>query len=371
MTNNTQPTWFAVRDNAFVIGHHLWTGVDYLGEGGNLGATSGFIDGCAFRKSWFYFQQAQWSDSPMVHVTIGNGSTSNANLAEDWNQSGSVSVVTYTNCDSVDLYVNTTKIGTKKLSDFSSNYIMQWTNVPWSTGTIKAVGMKGGVQAAVDSIVTAGAAAKVTLKTNKTTLYADGEDVCCIEADIADANNTLIFKDSSTVSFSFTGAGRSLGIASGNWTSAEPFKATSRKAYHGKALIVIQSTMDTGTINVTVSSTGLTSANLTIKTVGQSISTALQRAVSMNPLETRAGLFTCTQNPGSKNVRVRYRVDVPGAISLSVISPSGRTISCLTNNYHKAGTYSLDWNPVNKSGVYFFVLKTNDNRMVRKEFLVR
>jgi len=54
--------------------------------------------------------------------------------------------------------------------------------------------MKGGVQAAVDSIVTAGAAAKVTLKTNKTTLYADGEDVCCIEADIADANNTLISK---------------------------------------------------------------------------------------------------------------------------------------------------------------------------------
>jgi len=112
----------------------------------------------------------------------------------------------------------------------------------------------------------------------------------------------------------------------------------------------------------------LTSANLTIKTVGQSISTALQRAVSMNPLETRAGLFTCTQNPGSKNVRVRYRVERPGAISLSVISPSGRTISCLTNNYHKAGTYSLDWNPVNKSGVYFFVLKTMTTGWSGKNF---
>jgi hypothetical protein len=64
-------------------------------------------------------------------------------------------------------------------------------------------------------------------------------------------------------------------------------------------------------------------------------------------------------------------VDVPGAVNLSVISPSGRTVSCLTNKYHKAGTYSMDWNPVNKSGVYFFVLKTNDNRMVRKEFLVQ
>jgi beta-galactosidase len=249
--------------------------------------------------------------------------------------------------------------------------VMQWTNVPWSTGTIKAVGMKGGVQAAVDSIVTAGAAAKVTLKTNKTTLYADGEDVCCIEADIADANNNFIFNSANTVSFSFTGAGRSLGIASGDWTSAEPFKATSRKAYHGKALIVIQSTMDTGTINVTVSSTGLTSANLAIKTVPQSTSTAIQRAFLAKPFETRAGLFTCTQNPGSKNVQVRYGVAVPGAVSLSVISPSGRTVSCLTNKYHKAGTYSLEWNPMSKSGVYFFVLKTNDNRMVRKEFLVQ
>ena len=31
------PTWFAVRNNAYDVGHHLWTGLDYLGEGGNLG----------------------------------------------------------------------------------------------------------------------------------------------------------------------------------------------------------------------------------------------------------------------------------------------------------------------------------------------
>ena len=370
MTNNTQPTWFAVRDNPFVIGHHLWTGVDYLGEGGNLGATSGFIDGCAFRKSWFYFQQAQWSDSPMVHVTIGNGSTSNANLAEDWNQSGPVSVVTYTNCDSVSLYVNTTKIGTSKLSSFP-NMVMQWTNVPWSTGVIKAIGMKGGVQAAIDSIVTAGPAAKVLLKPGKTTLEADGHDVSCIEVDITDANNNLIFKDSSMVQFTMTGQGRSLGIASGNWASAESFKATSRKAYHGKVLIVLQSTMDTGTINVTVSSTGLTSASLAIKTVPPSISTAVRGALSMKALGNRSGSLTWTRNPVRNSLRINYRVDEPGIISLSVISPSGRTVHCLTNSYHEAGTYSLDWNPVNKSGVYFFVLKTNNNRMVRKAFMVQ
>jgi hypothetical protein len=280
-------------------------------------------------------------------------------------------VVTYTNCESVDLYVNTTKIGTKNLSDFSKTWIMQWTAVPWSTGTIKAVGLKGGVQVAVDSIVTAGPAAKVLLKPSKTTLYADGEDVCCIEADIVDANNNLVFSATNQVSFTFTGAGRSLGIASGNWTSSESFKATSRAAYHGKVLIVIQSTPTPGTINVTVNSGTLTSASLAITTQAQSITPVRRDVSSLNALRNQAGLLACTRNPGGKNMLVSYRVNEPGAVNLSVISPSGRTVKCLTNKFHKAGTYSVDWNPMDKSGVYFLVLKTGNNSTVRKAFMVQ
>jgi len=367
--NSGVPTYFEIKNTVYLIGHHLWTGLDYLGEGGGLGATSGFLNNCVFRKSWFYYQKSQWSDTPVVHVCIGDGS-SNGDLAESWNQSGSVSVVTYTNCDSVSLYVNSTKIGTEKLSSFSSTWIMQWTGVPWTTGTIKAIGMKGGVQAAVDSIVTAGPAAKIILKPSKTTLYADGEDVCCIEADVADASNNLVYSATNEVSFTFTGAGRSLGIASGNWTSSESFKAASRAAYRGKVLIVIQSTPTPGTINVTVNSGTLTSASLAITTMAQSITPVVQGA-SMNALRDRASLFTCAQNPGSKNIRVSYRVDVPGIINLSVISPSGRMVKCLTNKYYKAGAYSLDWNALSRSGVYFFVLKTGNTSAVRKAFMVQ
>jgi hypothetical protein len=62
------PTWYSVRNNPYVVGHHLWTGVDYLGESKrSLGGESGFLDNCIFRKSWFYYQQSQWSESPMVH----------------------------------------------------------------------------------------------------------------------------------------------------------------------------------------------------------------------------------------------------------------------------------------------------------------
>jgi hypothetical protein len=165
----------------------------------------------------------------------------------------------------VDLYVNSTKIGTKNLSDFP-NMIMVWPSVPWSSGTIKAVGMKGGVQVATDSINTAGATAKISLKPDKTTLYADGDDVSNIEVSLADAADNFIFSATDTVQFTLTGAGRSLGIASGDWSSSEPFKATSRKLYHGRVLIVIQSTTTPGTIGLTVSSGTLPPATLTITT---------------------------------------------------------------------------------------------------------
>ena len=268
------PTWYSVRNTPYVVGHHLWTGVDYLGESKrSLGATSGFLDNCLFRKSWFYYQQSQWSDSPMVHITIGNG-TGNGRamprLAENWNQTtGAVSVVTYNNCESVDLYVNDTKIGTQKSSDFATTGVMQWTNVPWQAGVIRAVGMIGGKAVATDSIKTVGAPAKVMLKPDRTTLYADGNDVSCIEVDIGDADSNSIFTASNTVQFTMTGPGRSLGIASGDWNSNEPFKGTSRKAFHGKVLIVIQSTLVPGTINLTVNSAGLTPATLTLTTQPQ------------------------------------------------------------------------------------------------------
>jgi beta-galactosidase len=264
------PTWYSVRDRPYVVGHHLWTGVDYLGESKHtLGGESGFLDNCIFRKSWFYYQQSQWSEAPMVHVTVGNG-TGNGRampvLAENWNQSGPVDVVTYTNCESVDLYVNATKIGTQKSSDFARTGVMQWTKVPWHAGEIRAVGMNGGTVVATDTIRTVGSPAKLMLKPDRTTLEADGNDVSCVEVDVCDADNNSIITAGNPVQFTLTGPGRSVGIASSDWTSSEPFKATSRNAYKGKALIVVQSTLIPGTIGLTVTSPGLPPAVLSLKT---------------------------------------------------------------------------------------------------------
>jgi 1,4-alpha-glucan branching enzyme len=91
----------------------------------------------------------------------------------------------------------------------------------------------------------------------------------------------------------------------------------------------------------------------------------------MNIHRSQAELLACTNTPGGKNIMVRYGVSAPGPVSLSVIAPSGRTINCLTNKYHAAGMYSLDWKAASKSGVYIFALKTNEGAVVRKAFVVQ
>jgi hypothetical protein len=126
-----------------------------------------------------------------------------------------------------------------------------------------------------------------------------------------------------------------------------------------------------GTINVTVNSTGLTPATLAITTVAQQINTVVRDPALMNTLREKAGFLTCARNPGSKKILVGYGVDISGNINLSIVSPSGRMVKCLTNKYHKAGAYSMEWNPMDKSGVYFLVLKTGNSRTVRKAFMVQ
>jgi len=376
LAGNT-PTWFSVKNNPFVIGHNLWVGVDFLGEGiGKGGPPSGYLDYCIFRKAWFYYQKSQWSDTPVVHIGIGDAVSPAPStwatpfLSESWNQTDAVNVVTYTNCDSVILYVNTTKIGTKKLSDFA-NWVMQWPNTQWQSGVIKAVGMKNGTQAAVDSIVTAGAPAKVLLKPDRTTLYADGDDLCNLEADIVDANNNLVFNAVNSITLALSGQGRSLGIGNGDYTSNESYKAMSRKAYNGRVYMPIQSTTTPGTITVTVSSGTLTPATLTLTTTAQTVGVIKSAPLSLRALGNGASVLAFSQNPGNKNVRVNYRVDAPGRITLSVVSSSGRLVQCLTSAYHAAGNYFASWNAIGKSGVYFLVLRTENGKMARKAFLVQ
>jgi beta-galactosidase/beta-glucuronidase len=63
--------WKAVRDNDFIFGQFLWTGINYLGEAfrwPSRGFTTGLLDLAGFVKPRGYYRKSLWTKEPMIYV---------------------------------------------------------------------------------------------------------------------------------------------------------------------------------------------------------------------------------------------------------------------------------------------------------------
>ena len=59
--------WLAVRDNPYIFGQFIWTGIDYLGESGawpSRGLGTGLLDFCGFPKMQGVFRKTMWMQQP-------------------------------------------------------------------------------------------------------------------------------------------------------------------------------------------------------------------------------------------------------------------------------------------------------------------
>ncbi|WP_310190276.1 discoidin domain-containing protein [Bacillus sp. 3255] len=228
----------------FVAGQFIWTGFDYLGEPtpyyeDNSPAKSsyfGIVDTAGFPKDIYYFYQSRWTSKPMVHVLPH----------WNWKTGDTIPVIAYSNADSVELFLNNQSLGVKTFAP--GDLQVQW-NVTFTPGTLKAVAKKNGVVVATDEVKTASESAKVLLKPERTVIKADGKDLVFIEADIVDANGALVPNADNLINFSVTG-GTIVGVDNGNSISWESYKGSSRKAFSGKALLIVQPSKTAGEIVV-------------------------------------------------------------------------------------------------------------------------
>jgi hypothetical protein len=78
----------------------------------------------------------------------------------------------------------------------------------------------------------------------------------------------LVPTASNTVNFAISGPGAIVGVDNGNAPSTESYKGSSRKAFNGKCLAIVQSSGASGTITLTASSSGLTSGTVSITAQG-------------------------------------------------------------------------------------------------------
>ena len=291
---SAENSWEQDKTRSYVAGQYIWTGFDYIGEPTPYdwpakSSYFGIVDMCGFPKDIYYFYQSQWTTKPMVH------------LLPHWNWSAgnTIPVWAYSNCEQVQIEVNGV-LQTKKNITGNKPYHLEW-NVPFVAGKIRAFGYKNGVVVARDSIVTAGAAAKIELKADRKTILADGKDVAFIETNVLDKNGVLVPDASNKITYTVTGPGVIVGVDNGNPISVESFKGNTRQAFNGKCLAIVQSTGQPGQITVTAQAEGLTTSvvidNLSVGKTASTDSEATTTLVNIATGRTASASSSETANP--------------------------------------------------------------------------
>jgi beta-galactosidase len=249
--------WSFCNARPWLSGGFIWTGFDYRGEPSpygwpNISSQYGIIDTCGFPKDSFFYFQAWWKPEPILH------------LFPHWNWPGlegqEIAVWVYSNLERVELFLNGQSLGAKEMKKDSH---LAW-NVKYAPGAIEARGYKDGKQVATAKRETAGRAAKLVLTADRKAISADGEDVAIFAVEVQDAQGRYMPLADNQVSFRVSGQGDVAGVGNGDPASHESDKGSSRKAFCGLCMAVVQSRKAAGEITVEASSPGLTPASVTI-----------------------------------------------------------------------------------------------------------
>ena len=147
----------------------------------------------------------------------------------------------------------------RKKTNRDTAYVATW-NVPYQTGALKAIGYGQGKELGSAELRSAGPVARVKLKPDRTTLFADGQDLSYITVDLVDANEVRNPNAENLVKFAVTGPGEIIAVANANPMSVESYQRPQRKAWQGRCLVIIKARKEPGQIRLTASTAGLSSA---------------------------------------------------------------------------------------------------------------
>lgn len=252
-------------ENAYSGGMFVWTGWDYIGEPtpfNKYPAKSsyfGIVDLAGFPKDIYYMYQSRWTSKPMIHIFPRN-----LDSVEDGKTQR---IAVYSNCPTVELFVNGVSIGKQTQAQIAEKYQFRW----WPTfhpGTVTAKGYDAdGAVVATDEVKTSdGIPARLALTSYKTTVDVTTDDLVFVTCEVQDKDGVPVPTASSAVTFTCTG-GTVLGTDNGNAACVEPMRTNTKSAFSGKVLCVCRHDGQAGALIVTATANGLSAGAITIKKV--------------------------------------------------------------------------------------------------------
>ena len=294
--------WMAVVDHPWVIGDFVWTGFDYIGEASigwrgypqdetfypwNL-AYCGDIDICGWKRPQSFYRNALWKKNqvsifvkplqPSFPVNPKRETWSKwhfQDLIADWNlpairdglngsEDNLMEVNVFSSCPQVELFLNNKSLG-KKSTNRSNKFTAVW-QVKYQPGKISAVGYdeKGG-KIASSELNTAGQPTHIKLTADRTTLYADGEDLSYITVELTDDKGYRNPRAEDLIKFEIEGPGTIAGVGNANPVSLESYQLPQRKAWQGRCLVIVKSAKRAGKIVLKAAAPGMETTEIALQ----------------------------------------------------------------------------------------------------------
>lgn len=253
--------WIMDRDSDYCGGQFVWTGFDYIGEPTPYSTKNsyfGIVDTAGLFKEAYYFYRAVWTDgkkSPFVHILP----------AWDFNEGQEIEVKTYSNLEDVELFFNGESLGRQHIDLKHGKVLYGSWKLKYSKGELAARAYnKNGTEVAFDRLASFGEAAELVITPEKTSLKADGRDLIFLRISATDENGEPVANARNRVKVEVSGAGRLVGLDSGDSTDYDSYKGNSKRLFSGMLTAIVGATFESGDINITVSSEGLPTARLVL-----------------------------------------------------------------------------------------------------------
>lgn len=256
--STVRDAWNVVRSHDYFAGIFIWTGFDYRGEPTPFewptsSSLFGIMDTCGFPKDSYYFNKATFTDEPMIHIL------------PHWNmtEGETVRVMTVSNCDEVELFVNGRSLGRRENDVCKQN---EWS-VIFEKGSISAVSYRDGVVVARDERKTAGEAVAVKLVPDRTALNGSGQDTVPIRVSVVDKDGIELPHADNLIRFEIIGDGVVAGVGNGDPNSHEPEHTPYRHLFAGLCQVLVKADLGAKSLRLVAKSDGLFDATVDFEIV--------------------------------------------------------------------------------------------------------
>lgn len=294
--------WKLVHENNYIIGDFVWTAMDYLGESGIgrfyysgevpgehwendffpwHGAYCGDIDLIGWRKPISHYRSMLYNHNETLYMAVREPAPEPLETKltwwsvwptwESWTWPGfegrNIDVEVYSKYSKVRLYLNDKLIGEKNTSaaqEFKATFL-----VPYAAGVLKAVGIENDTEIESTFLHTAGDAAKMKLTADRKEILANGQDLCYVAVEVTDKNGIIQPNAVNSLHFKIEGPGIIAGVDNADLKDYDLYVSNTRKAWKGRALVVIKSTHGTGDIKLLITSPGLETAEIKIASMNK------------------------------------------------------------------------------------------------------